>query len=150
MHHRTMISVLRGWLSPGTDCSEGQWSLLLRRYSKAVWTQFCVICQSRGICLSRKVGLDVLQRSLPTSTVSWFRDSAFTVIHFTVKYAFTTTYVSHLLVEIPLAKLCLSTGANIGMAAEWSNTNIWLLKTTKALIALFFTFYSGNKSIHLS
>jgi len=43
-------------------------------YSKAIWRGSCTTC-SKWPCLSREVGPDYLQRSLPTSAILWFGDS---------------------------------------------------------------------------
>ena len=60
-------SSLWGWRSTG--CPERLWSLLLWRYSKPTWTWSCA-AWSRWPCFGRGVGLDDLQRSLPTPTHS--------------------------------------------------------------------------------
>ena len=50
------------------------WNLHPWRYSEAIWTWFSVTC-FRWPCLSRGVGEDDLQRSLPASAIEWFCDS---------------------------------------------------------------------------
>lgn len=55
------------WLSAGTG-PEMQWSLLHGSHSKPTWTQSWVT-QTRGLCLSREVGLSDLQCSLPTLSI---------------------------------------------------------------------------------
>ena len=71
---RGRTSSLWGWRSTGTGCPGRQWSLLLWRYSRPSWTRSCAAC-CRWPCLSRRVGLDDPQRSLPTPTILWFCDS---------------------------------------------------------------------------
>ena len=50
---------------------ERLWSLLLWRYSNPAWMRSCAAC-SGWTCFGRGVGLDDLQRSLPTPTILWF------------------------------------------------------------------------------
>ena len=65
-------SSLWGWRSTGTGCPGRLWSLLLWRYSRPAWTRSCAAC-SGWPCFGVRVGLDDPQRSLPTSSVLWFR-----------------------------------------------------------------------------
>lgn len=63
-----------GWFS-GTNCPQ----MHLRKvcpwtYSNPGWTQLWVSC-SRWLCLSMELGLDNLQRPLPTSAIQWCCDS---------------------------------------------------------------------------
>lgn len=64
-------SLLCEWHSTGTVCPEWLWSLPPWRSSKATWTWSWATC-SRCPFLSRKVGPDDFQKSLPTSTFLQF------------------------------------------------------------------------------
>lgn len=52
-------------------CSWIMWSLCSWRYLNATWT-WSWVTSSRWSCLSRKLGPDDLQKSIPTSTILWF------------------------------------------------------------------------------
>lgn len=65
---------LWGWLNTSRGYPQRLWSLQPLRYSKAVRTWSWVTISSWP-CLSRRVGPDGLQRSLPASTILWFWDS---------------------------------------------------------------------------
>ena len=67
-------SSLWGWQRTGTGCPGRLWCLLLRRYSRPVWTRSSAVC-CRWPSFGRRVGLDDPQRSLPTPTILWFCDS---------------------------------------------------------------------------
>ena len=72
-------SSLWGWWSPGTGCAGRWWSLLLWRYSRPAWTSSSAAC-CRWPCFGGRVGLNDAQRSLPTPTILWFCDSAFSLM----------------------------------------------------------------------
>lgn len=62
-----------GWLNTGTSCPEILWSLHPSRYSRVHWIQSLATC-SRWPLLVHRVGLEDLQRCLPTSIILWFCD----------------------------------------------------------------------------
>ena len=66
-------SLLWGWWSTGTGCSERLWSLLLWRYSVPAWPISCVTCCTEP-ALGEGVGLGDLHRFLPTLMIPWFCD----------------------------------------------------------------------------
>jgi len=72
---RRRTSSLWGWWSTGTGCPGRLWSLLLWRCSKPAWMRSCAAC-ARWPCFGRGVGLDDLQRSLPTPNILWFCERA--------------------------------------------------------------------------
>lgn len=63
-------SFLQGWQSTGKGCLERLCRLPLWRYTIPAWMWSCASC-SGWTCLSRRVGLDVLQKSLPPSNILW-------------------------------------------------------------------------------
>ena len=58
-----------------SGCPGRLWILLLWRHSRPAWARSCAAC-CRWPCFSRGVGLDDPQRSLPTTNILWFCDSA--------------------------------------------------------------------------
>ena len=85
-------SLLQGWQSTGTGCPERLWILLFWRHSKSTWMKSCAVC-SRWPCFSRGVGLDDLQRSLPTPTILWSTISNFfSPLHHIHEYSKLTKY----------------------------------------------------------